>query len=230
VIRNRSKPTGVTPKIRGIIFDLDGVLLSTDEFHYRAWKELADREGIPFDRTINHRLRGVSRMDSLNIILEKAGRPYGEEEKAAMADFKNRRYRELLGNLMPEATTPAVWKLLAELRRRGIRLAVGSASKNTPTIMQRVGLDKVIDVVVDGNDITRGKPDPEVFLKAAERLGLKPDECVVVEDAPTGVEAGRRAGMHVLAIGGRELHPDEAWLAPSLDAVSADALLACGRA
>ena len=211
--------------IRGIIFDLDGVLLFTDEYHYGAWKELADREGIYFDREINHRLRGVSRMASLEIILERAQKRYSDEERAEMADRKNRRYRESLHDLAPGATTPRVWALLKELRERGILLAIGSSSRNTPLILKRTGLDRVVDAVADGNDITRSKPDPEVFLIAAQRLDLSSGECLVVEDAAAGVEAGRRAGMRVFAVGEDVSHMDVPNRARSLDKVSADDLL-----
>ena len=152
--------------IKGVIFDLDGVLCSTDECHYLAWKELADSLGIPFDETINRRLRGVSRMESLDIILQAAGR----------------------------AT-------LNELRRRWLRLDVGSSSKNTPLILQRLGLEDWFDAVADGNDITRSKPDPEVFLLAAERLRLPPGECMVVEDADAGIEAALAGGFIPAGIG-----------------------------
>ena len=217
----------MTTPIRGIIFDLDGVLLSTDEFHYRAWQELADREGIGFDRQINHRLRGVSRMTCLEILLEKSTRSYTDAEKSALADFKNDRYRQLLGGLDSSAVSPAVWQLLRDLRARGVALAIGSSSRNTPLIMKLVGLTPLFDAVADGNDLTKTKPDPQVFLIAAERLGLPPAACLVVEDAPAGVEAGRRAGMRVLAIGPRTLHPDAENLAATLDDITVEDLLRC---
>ena len=175
--------------IKGVIFDLDGVLCSTDECHYLAWKELADSLGIPFDETINRRLRGVSRMESLDIILQAAGRAFSSREKQALAARKNERYRRLLMKLTPADLPGGVRATLDELRRRGLRLAVGSSSKNTPLILQRLGLEDWFDAVADGNDITRSKPDPEVFLLAAERLRLPPGECMVVEDADAGIEA-----------------------------------------
>lgn len=212
--------------IRGVIFDLDGVLVTTDELHYRAWKRMADEEGIPFDRQVNERLRGVSRMESLELILEHANRAESEARKAALADRKNRYYRELLMELSPAALLPGALEAVTELRRRGIKTAVGSSSRNTPLIMERCGLSKLFDAVADGNDITRSKPDPEVFLIAAERLGLRPAECLVVEDAVAGIEAGRRAGMIVFGIGTPEKLPGVAHLAPDLSHVSVDGLLA----
>lgn len=158
---------------QGIIFDLDGVLCSTDEYHYRAWKALADRLGIPFDRERNGLLRGVSRMDSLNIILEKSDKAYSQDEKNAMAEEKNTRYRQLLNQMSPADLSGDVKRTLDTLRARGLKLAIGSSSKNTPFILERMGLDGFFDAVADGNCITHSKPNPEVFLKAAEMLGLK---------------------------------------------------------
>lgn len=186
---------------RGIIFDLDGVLLSTDEYHYLAWKALADRLGIPFDRERNGLLRGVSRMESLEILLGKRGEAFSAEEKQAMAAEKNARYRELLSRLTPADVSGEVRRTLEELRALGLKLAVGSSSKNTPYILERIGLKGYFDAVADGNDITHSKPHPEVFLKAAERLGLPPEACLVVEDAHAGVEAAVAGGFDCAAMG-----------------------------
>ncbi|MBP7935298.1 MAG: beta-phosphoglucomutase [Phycisphaerae bacterium] len=214
--------------IRGVIFDLDGVLLTTDELHYQAWKQMADQEGIYFDRTINHRLRGVSRMESLEILLERASRAYTPEEKSALASCKNHLYRELLQTLTTADVLPGVQALLAELRRRGIRVAVASSSKNAPLILSRVGLEGAFDAVANGNDIIHSKPHPEVFLLAAQRLGLLPGECLVVEDAAAGIEAGRRAGMAVFGIGTPETLPNVERLAASLADTTAEGLLGAG--
>ena len=212
--------------IRGVIFDLDGVLVATDEAHYQAWKQLADEEGIPFDRAINERLKGVGRMDSLNIILERSPRAYSEEEKRALADRKNADYRVQLAKLTPADMLPGARELVAALRGRGVKIAVASSSRNTPLILERLGLQDAFDAVADGNDISHSKPHPEVFLVAAERLGLPPDECVVVEDAPAGIEAARRAGMAVFGIGTPDRLPDTPRLAAGLDRVTADELMA----
>jgi len=187
-------------KIKGVIFDLDGVIVSTDEFHFKAWKVLADREGIHFDRHINNRLRGVSRRESLEIILEKANRSYSENEILEMLDFKNNIYRNSLSELTKYDILINFNELYAKLRQNKIKMAIGSSSKNTKTILTQIGLIDAFDAIADGNDITRSKPDPEVFLLAAERLGLDPQECVVVEDAVAGIEAAKAGGMIAIAI------------------------------
>ncbi len=187
---------------KAIIFDLDGVLVFTDHYHYLAWKKLADRLGIPFDETVNNRLRGISRMASLEIILERyPGPELSLEEKKALAEEKNNDYRELLRQMTPDSVTPQVRQTLAELRRRGYRLAVGSSSKNARTILERTNLLDAIDAVSDGSNITRSKPDPEVFLKAAQFLGVRPEACAVVEDAQAGIDAALAGGMLAVGIG-----------------------------
>lgn len=186
--------------IQGVIFDLDGVLVSTDELHYRSWKELADAESIPFDRQTNERLRGVSRMDSLDIVLERADRPYTDGERSAMAQRKNERYRQLLGELTTNAILPGAIKLVHGLRRLGVPVAVASGSKNARLILDRLGLTDLFDAIVDGGEIARSKPDPEIFLLAASRLGVEPGRCVVVEDAAVGVKAARRADMKTVGV------------------------------
>lgn len=191
-----------------MIFDLDGVLVSTDECHYQAWKCLADRENIPFDRSINERLRGVSRMQSLEIILERAQKKYDDAQKAEMAEFKNGVYRTKIMALTPNDILPGVPEFLALLRSKGKKLAVGSSSKNTRTIMERIGLWGAFDAVADGNDIAKSKPDPEVFLVAAAKLGLPADRCVVVEDAYAGIAAGKAAGMKTVGVGTAQNCPD----------------------
>ena len=188
--------------IKAVLFDLDGVIVSTDRCHYRAWKRMADEEGIYFDEKINDRLRGVSRMASLEIVLERASRSYTEEEKVALAARKNDYYRDLIRELTPSDILPGAMENLNELKENGILVAVGSSSKNTPLILRRIGLDAFFDAVSDGNNISRSKPDPEVFLKAAQMLGTDPADCLVVEDADAGIEAGRRGGMKTLSVKG----------------------------
>lgn len=188
--------------LKAVIFDLDGVICSTDEYHYRAWKAMADGMGIPFDRTVNNRLRGVSRMASLEIVLEKyTGAPLSPEKKTELATRKNDLYRESLGEMSPADLSGDVRETLEALRTAGLKLAIGSSSKNTPFILRQIGLDGFFDAVADGNCITRSKPDPEVFLKAAEMLGLPPEACLVVEDAVSGAEAGHAGGMKVACVG-----------------------------
>lgn len=187
-------------KIEAVIFDLDGVIVSTDECHYRAWKKTADEEGIYFDRKINDRLRGISRMDSLEIVLERAERLYTDEEKVELAERKNNYYKEYIKKLTKDDILSGVNENLAELKAKGIKVAIGSSSKNTPDILKYIGLDNYFDAVSDGNNITKSKPDPEVFLKAADMLGVPYEKCLVVEDADSGIEAGKRAGMYTLAV------------------------------
>lgn len=186
---------------KGIIFDLDGVICHTDKYHYQAWKKLADRLGIYFDETINNRLRGVSSMESLNIILERADKTYTEQEKEAFATEKNEVYKELLKQMTPEELSLEVKDTLEELRNRGILLSIGSSSKNAGFILNRLGLGDFFDAVSDGNNISHSKPDPEVFLKAAEFLKLPVSECLVVEDAEAGLLAAKNGGMDSAAIG-----------------------------
>ncbi len=187
--------------LRGIIFDLDGVIVSTDEQHYLGWQALADRLGIPFSREVNSRFRGVSRMACMNILEELGGKHYTDSEKIAYADWKNEYYRELLAQMSPADLSQEVRSTLDALRARGLKLAVGSSSKNAKFILQRIGLSDYFDAVSDGTNISRSKPDPEVFLKAAEYLGLAPSDCLVVEDAVSGVEAAHAGGMKAATVG-----------------------------
>ena len=172
--------------IEGILFDLDGVLVSTDELHYLAWKQLADRLGIPFSREQGDRCRGVSRMDSLEIVPEQAGRPYSQAEKEAFAQEKNQAYRAMLSNLSPADVPGEVVPTLKQLRQRGYRLALASGSKNAGLILERTGLGAWLDAVADGTCIRRSKPDPEIFLTAARLLGLPPSRCAAMDDAVAG--------------------------------------------
>ncbi len=187
---------------KAIIFDLDGVLCSTDKYHYMAWKQLTGRLGICFDENINGRLRGVSRMDSLEIILGRSSGNYTTEEKQNFAEEKNSAYRRLLENISPEDLSDEVRHTLDELRHRGYLLAVGSSSRNTGYLLHRLGLAGFFDAVADGTEISHSKPDPEVFLLAARKLKAEPEECAVVEDARAGITAAKKAGMTALAIGG----------------------------
>ena len=188
-------------RYKGIIFDLDGVICSTDEYHYQAWKALAERLGIPFDRERNNLLRGVSRMASLEIILEKADRAYSDAEKATFAEEKNTLYRELLGCMSPADLSDDVKSTLTALRQTDLKLAIGSSSKNTPFILERIGLGDFFDAVADGNCIMHSKPHPEVFIKASGMIGLPPQDCLVVEDAHAGVEAAVAGGFDCAAMG-----------------------------
>lgn len=187
---------------KAVIFDLDGVICFTDKYHYLAWKALADRLGIYFDEIINNRLRGVSRMASLEIILERSPVAYSEEEKLAFAEEKNTTYRALLANMSPADLTDEVLGTLKELRRRGYLLAIGSSSKNAKFILGQIGLGDFFDAVSDGTDITRSKPDLEVFQVAARKLGVEPAVCAVIEDALAGIRAAKAADMVAVALHG----------------------------
>jgi beta-phosphoglucomutase len=188
--------------MKAFIFDLDGVIVFTDKFHYQAWKQMADAMGIYFDEEINNRLRGVSRMDSLEIILERyEGEPLSDERKAELAAEKNTAYRALLETMTPADVSQEVRDTLAELRNRGYKLSLGSSSKNAKFILERVDLLDAFDAISDGTNITKSKPDPEVFLKGAEFLGVDPADCVVVEDAYAGIDAAKAGGMMAAGIG-----------------------------
>lgn len=193
-------------KYKGIIFDLDGVICFTDKYHYLAWKEMADGIGVYFDEVINNRLRGVSRMESLEIILERSEKVYSEQEKEELAAQKNETYKNLLLQMSPSDLSEEVKNTLDELKNRGYKLAIGSSSKNAKTILKQLGLDDYFDAVSDGTNITRSKPDPEVFLKAAEFLGLDAADCLVVEDALAGIDAAVAGGFHGAGIGEAATH------------------------
>jgi len=171
---------------KAVIFDLDGVIVSTDEYHYRAWKRIADEEGIFFDRKINERLRGVSRMESLDILLKKASRDYSGDEKKELAEKKNDYYKDSLEELTPEHILPGSIELLSELEDMGVSMAIGSSSKNAPLIIDKIGVGHYFEAISDGNNIENSKPHPEVFLMASEMLDVMPEDCVVVEDALLG--------------------------------------------
>lgn len=188
-------------RYKAIIFDLDGVICHTDHYHYQAWKQVADELGIYFDETINNRLRGVSRMESFEIILEKYSGTMTKEEKEEWVAKKNGIYKELLKNMSPLDLSEEVKDTLEKLREMGLALAIGSSSRNAGFILERLGLHDFFDAVSDGNNITRSKPDPEVFVKAAQFLNENPKDCLVVEDAKAGLEAALAGGMECAAIG-----------------------------
>jgi kojibiose phosphorylase len=188
--------------IQAVIFDLDGVLTDTSEFHYLGWQRLADEEGIPFDREKNEALRGISRRDSLIYLLN--GRSVTEEQFQEMMARKNGYYLDLIRTMTPEHLLPGVSELLADLQAAGVKVAIGSSSKNAKEVLQRLGIVNQIDAIADGHSVTQSKPAPDVFLHAAAQLGLDPTTCVVVEDAPAGVEAALRAGMWAIGLGPEE--------------------------
>lgn len=188
-------------KYNAIIFDLDGVICHTDKYHYQAWKAVADELSIYFDEEINNRLRGVSRMDSFDIILEKYDKCMSDEEKFKYAAKKNDIYKELLKNMTPNDLSSDVKETLEALREKGLKLAIGSSSKNAVFILKQLGLGSFFDAVSDGNNISKSKPDPEVFIKAAQMVSEQPQSCLVVEDAKAGLMAAAAGNMDSAGIG-----------------------------
>jgi len=192
---------------KAVIFDLDGVITDSAEFHCRAWKNLADRLGIYFDREINERLKGVPRMDSLNIILEKDSVPdrYSDEEKEALTKEKNDEYVTLIKQITPKDLLPGIFELLTELKNRGIKTAIASASKNAQFIVERLEAGHLFNFVADAGAIKNQKPAPDVFLVSAENISVPPSNCVGVEDAAAGIVAINAAGMASIGIGDKEI-------------------------
>lgn len=191
----------MTGEIRGLLFDLDGVLVDTNPLHFRAWKELTEELGIPFTLRDNERLLGISRTQCLEILLEQGRLTLSQSEKAALCSRKNARYRELIDGLTPGNLLPGVPEFLHSARQQGFLLALGSVSRNAGYILRKLEIGELFDAVIDGNQLTRGKPDPEVFQKGARALGLPPELCVVFEDSAAGIEAAHRGGMPAVGIG-----------------------------
>ncbi len=190
--------------IQAFILDLDGVLTDTAEYHFRAWKRLADEEGVPFDRRANEELRGVSRRRSLELLLGQRVADYSEEQMEEMMDRKNGYYQSLLESITGDDLLPGARELIDGLKRRGLRIAIGSASKNTRIVLGKLGITEAFDGIADGHSVTRAKPAPDVFIHAAGQLGVPAVACVVVEDAASGVEAALTAGMLTVGIGPQE--------------------------
>ncbi|MCM1031290.1 MAG: beta-phosphoglucomutase [Oscillibacter sp.] len=191
--------------MKGCIFDLDGVIVDTAKYHYLAWKKIADEFGFEFTLKDNERLKGVSRMASLDILLGIGGITLSEEEKLKVADRKNKIYLEYILKMTPEEVLPGVKEFLTALHGAGIKVSLGSASKNAKTILRQVGIEELFDAIADGTNVSKAKPDPEVFLKGAELLGLAPADCLVFEDAVAGVEAAHRGGMKCVGVGDPEV-------------------------
>jgi len=192
----------MSKKIKAVIFDLDGVITDTSEYHYRAWKRLADEEGIPFNRDDNDKLRGVSRGECLKILLK--GKRVSAEQFQEMMDRKNEYYVELLKQMTSENILPGAKEIVLELKKRGIKTAIASVSKNTRTVLQGTGIENLFDTIVDGYSVKNTKPAPDLFLFAAKELGVKPEDCAVVEDAEAGIEAALAGNMLSIGIGPEE--------------------------
>ena len=210
--------------IEACLFDLDGVVVDTAKYHFIAWKALAEELGFEFTLEDNERLKGVSRMQSLEILLEIGNLRVSDREKLEMAEKKNALYVSYIEKMTPEETLPGVEKFLRELRAAGIRIALGSASKNAPMILERIQLSGMFDAIVDGNSIAEAKPNPEVFLKGAEKLGVLPENCVVFEDAIAGIEAAQNANMYSVGIGDPETLGFADMVIPGFDGFTVDIL------
>ncbi len=185
--------------IRGFIFDLDGVITDTAEYHYRGWKRLAEEEGLPFTRADNEYLRGISRRESLMLILK--GRIYPEPKIQAMLERKNSYYLEFIKEVTPRDLLPGAKELLTEIRAAGLKAALGSASKNAADVIERLGIRWLFDAIADGYSVENQKPAPDLFWHAAACLSLSPAECAVVEDAAAGIEAARAGGFRSIGLG-----------------------------
>lgn len=204
--------------IKAVIFDLDGVLVTTDSMHYEAWKKLGEEIGITnFTKEDNIRQRGISRMASLEILLEKTDKKYTDAEKEELAERKNAYYKEMLETLSEKDVLSGAKEFLVYLKEQGIKTAVGSASKNAPVILEKTGLLPFLDAVACGLDVTKSKPDPQVFLVAANKLDTDPKECMVFEDAYAGIEAAKRGGMYAFAVGAARYNKNADMSAESLE-------------
>lgn len=213
----------MTNKIEAFIFDLDGVLTDTAEYHFRAWQQLATEEGLPFDRHDNEKLRGISRRESLLMILN--GRPTSEEQITTMMERKNNYYATSLQTMNHDALLPGSIEILTALRQQGFKMAIASSSKNTLTVLERLGLEEYFEAVADGYSVERAKPAPDIFLHAAQLLGVSPRQCVVIEDAAAGVEGALAAGMITIGLGPAERVGKAHFIFPSLAEVQLDAIL-----
>lgn len=190
--------------IQACIFDMDGVLVSTEQFHFEAWKRLAETIGISIDWEFNENLKGVSRAVCIDLILKHGGVEADSERKQELASQKNEWFLELVSHISPNDIFPGVIELLESLKKNGYKIALGSASKNAPLLLERMQIAHYFDAIIDGNKIYKAKPNPEVFLKGAEELGVNPKNCVVFEDAISGVDAAIAAGMYCVGIGSPE--------------------------
>jgi beta-phosphoglucomutase len=191
--------------LKAAIFDMDGVIVDTAKYHYIAWKEIAQKYGFDFTESDHERLKGVSRMQSLDILLSIGNIKLSQEEKEQVAELKNERYKALINNMKPKEILPGAKEFIEDLRSHGILTALGSASKNSGFILEKLNLTTLFDAIIDGNNINNAKPNPEVFLKAAEKLHIAPEDCVVFEDAQAGIEAAKAANMKCVGIGSSEI-------------------------
>jgi beta-phosphoglucomutase len=204
-------------RFKAVIFDLDGVITDTARFHYLAWKRLADGIDAPFDEAFNEELKGVDRMGSLELILARAPRAFSQDEKRALAAAKNAHYRELVATMTPADLLPGAVRALEQVRAAGLRIGLASVSKNAFTVLDRLGIRKRFDYVVDAGTILNSKPDPEIFLRAAAELSVAPGDCLGVEDAVAGVASIKSAGMFALGVGDARVLRQADRVIPSLE-------------
>ncbi|KGX90348.1 beta-phosphoglucomutase [Pontibacillus halophilus JSM 076056 = DSM 19796] len=209
---------------KAIIFDLDGVITDTAEYHYLAWKQLADDLGLPFDRNSNERLKGISRMESLELILEAGNKELGHDEKERLAHKKNEHYKELIQQITPDDLLPGIVSFLTELSEAGFKIGMASASKNAQEVVRRLEVTSFFHVIVDAASVKKGKPDPEIFLTAAQLLEVEPNACIGVEDAQAGVQAIKSANMFAIGVGEARHLSEADWLVTSTEELSLKAL------
>ncbi|TFW29665.1 beta-phosphoglucomutase [Massilia arenosa] len=207
-------------RFKAVIFDLDGVITDTAHYHYLAWKRLAESEGVPFDEAFNEHLKGVDRMGSLDLILARGSRSYTQDEKLALADTKNRHYQQLIATMTPDDLLPGALRALEEVRAAGLKTGLASVSKNAFTVLDRLGIRDRFDYVVDAARIANSKPHPEIFLTAAQNLGVAPGDCLGVEDAVAGVASIKDAGMYAVGVGSPEVLTRADRVIPSLQKFS----------
>jgi beta-phosphoglucomutase len=214
---------------KGCLFDMDGVIVDSATHHFTAWRRLADELSIPFSEEDNHALKGLSRVDSLEHILRLGHLQVDELTKQKLMDQKNTWYLDLISGMRDKDILPGARELIEELVANDVRVGLGSSSKNAQLILDNVGLTPLFDVVVDGNHLTLSKPDPEVFLKGASGMSLAPSDCVVFEDAPSGVAAGRTGGFFVVGVGHEDILGDADCVIPNLEGFTLQSLRDCRR-
>lgn len=210
---------------KGLLFDLDGVLADTAKYHFLAWREIAGELGIDFTIKDNERLKGVSRERSFEIVLEIGNRTMKKEEQREYCERKNERYLSYIQKMEADEILPGVREFLEDARKKGYLISLGSASKNSALILDRLNITCYFDAVIDGTKVTKAKPDPEVFVKGAEALGLSCDSCIVFEDAEAGIEAAHRGGMKAIGVGTKENLPEADVVIPGFSGLTVDDIL-----
>jgi len=212
-------------QIKACLFDLDGVVVNTARYHYLAWNKIASDLGFEFSELDNERLKGISRMESLDILLEIGNLKLDSETKMELAEIKNNFYVSSIQKMTSDEILPGVIRFLNELRDAGILIALGSASKNAMTILNKINIIQLFDVVIDGNKISKAKPDPEVFMEGAAELGVDPNYCLVFEDAQAGIEAARNGGMYIIGVGEPENLKNADFVIPGFETITLDQLI-----